>query len=436
MTSDPGAPDQSRTATVARASGAIVGQGIQALTSLLLQVAAAQLLGPADYGLYMIVVGLLITLSAVQGGLYDSAVVLERHDRSLHGTIVALQYTAVVVASAAATAIGLRWGLLDGTEALLLGLMVALWILEESGRRRLLADLRSWALVANDAMYATAALGTLGVLLAAGVGPSIAVFVVATCCGSLVAFLLAVAQLPKGTFRAAVAHVSAGRARAVLRFAAWRSAHELLRPLSMTLARVIVVATLSAAALGRLEAARLLVAPAQVLISGAGAFLLPFFARELSQPRDVLRHRLHLATAAMIGATAAVAVPALVLAEPLQELIVGDGYDVNRAAVAGWALFALAWAAGVPAGSLAIARRQARAIFWLRVVDNVVGLVLAAVLVSRFSATTVPFAMAAGASLGFALVWRLQATNHRTSEPEPSVAEGAMRTAPLAIGGR
>jgi hypothetical protein len=101
---------------------------------------------------------------------------------------------------------------------------------------------------------------------------------------------------------------------------------------------------------------------------------------------------------------------ATALAPWLSGPLTGDEVALDRVAVAGWGLFAMAFAVGIPAGTLVLARGRSSVVFRLRALDSGVGLLLAVPLV-LVSASLAPYGLAAGAALGAALLWgRARAT--------------------------
>ncbi|WP_324276047.1 hypothetical protein [Blastococcus brunescens] len=183
-------------------TGAVLGQGTQALAGLVLQVAAARYLGAAGLAAFALGYGLLVLATAVCSGLVgDSLTVLDRMDAriraGLHG------WTAAV--SALAGALGAGAALLSGAlpwwAGLLVGPAAAAFIVEDTLRRLLMASGRFWSLPAVDGASLLLALGTLVVAGATG-GLSLASFVVALLVGQTGAALVAWWRLPAGSGRA------------------------------------------------------------------------------------------------------------------------------------------------------------------------------------------------------------------------------------------
>src|SRR5690606_40764685 len=106
-------------------------------------------------------------------------------------------------------------------------------------------------------------------------------------------------------------------------FRTGRGAHARRCPLAMLSARVLVGALGSLAAVGLLEAGRLVVAWLQVVVNGAGSYLLPRFAAAEKNPERGRPRTTRLAVA-LTGGTLACGGLCAVLAGPLGELITGD----------------------------------------------------------------------------------------------------------------
>ncbi len=349
------------------ATGALAGQGTQALAGLVLQVLAARALGAVGLAVFSLVYGAIVLATAVCSGLVgDSLTVL---DRRAPGIRAGLHVSAVLVSGAAAVvgcALALLTAVVPPWAGLLLGLATAAFIVEDTLRRLLMAAGRFWSLPVVD----VTSLGlALAVLVAAGLsgGLTMATFVVALLVGqsgaALVAWLLLPpGERPRGPWRRP-------DLRAVASFGAYRAAAQTIRPALLTLFRLVVVAVAGAAAYGPLEAARVYTAPTLVLVAGMGSFLLPHFVALRSQGaaaglRSADRAALGLAVAvATIGVVAVLALPWL------GPLLTGGGYVVPGTAVAGWAAYAVAGAVLLPYAALASVHGGQRRVLALRALE-------------------------------------------------------------------
>jgi O-antigen/teichoic acid export membrane protein len=383
---------------------AVVAQVWQAVGSFGLQLAAAWILGAAGLGLMSLCLGVIVLATAVVSGMVgDTLVIRDRHDRRLRA---GLQFWTIVlgVGSALITSTVMAVsGLLTAPQAALFGAALLLFQLEELVRRVFMATMRFWNLVLIDS---SAVVTALLVVLASWLGgwTSIGSFLLALLVGQSVGLLVGVAMLP-GPERRLVSLRGAAIAD-VLGFGGWRGAQVAVPPLVLTLTRLLVTATVGIAALGQLEAARILVAPALLAVQGLGSYLLSSYVRDKSVGLPVLVKRAGRAAAGMIGAALLLG-GALVLAAPaVAPLIIGPDVRIDRLAVAGWAFYVAGSASCQPFASLAAAQGRPAAVFLCRSIDAVTALAVVAALLMPLAlgASVVPFALGAGLFLGGALV--------------------------------
>ncbi len=388
--------------TLNRASGAVVAQAAAAAASMALQVAASRTLGAAHYGTFTIVLAVVVLLAALEGGwVGDARTVLDRHDPVIRGALAAYQLSFAVLGACAAAAGALVFDLVGPWQALLVGALGGAWMLEDAGRRLFMARLEFWKLVVNDVVYLGVAGAALLVARAIGGELSLVSFVAAMAIGSSAAVAAARLQLPRAEFR--WGPVTAGGLREVAAFGMWRAAHAGIRPLTTVALRLMVVAVASRSALGRLEVARLLVAPVLIVVNGVGSFLLPSYARAERAGGD--GGPTGWVAVALTGAIAGYGLVAIALADQLAPLLTAGRFGVDRVAVGGWCLFAIAFAAGVPAGTWLLAGRQSGTVFRLRAIDSGVGIALALGLVLAVGISAAPYGLALGAALGAGLAW-------------------------------
>jgi hypothetical protein len=201
----------------------------------------------------------------------------------------------------------------------------------------------------------------------------------------------------------------------VASFAGWRSLHATLRPAALLVSRVLVANLVSLTAVGLLETGRLVVAPLQVIINGAGSFLLAGFAageRRGEQAGNLATRAAWLLTGCTVVGGAALSL----FAHPIGRLMTGQ--EVDPLLLLGWVAYLGAWAAGLPYVTEAVARKLSRGVFLIRLVDSVAGLalVLGALLMDA-PVTVVPWLMTVG---GLYSVWRLRSLALR-SRSRPAV---------------
>lgn len=403
-----------------RAAGAVVGQGTQALAGMVVQVAAARELGASDLAAFALVYGAMVMATAVCSGLVgDSLTVLDRHRPGIRAGLHV--WTALISTGAAAAGViaALVSGMVPVWAGLLLGAGCAMFIVEDTLRRMLMATGRFWSLPAVDSASLVLALGTL-VVVALRQELTLSAFIVALLVGqsgaALVAwFCLAPGERPRGPWR----RPAMG---AVAAFGAWQAAAQTIRPASLTLLRIIVVAVLGAAAYGPLEAARVYTAPTLVLVAGLGSFLLPHFVGLRDQPAaTTLRVADRAALACALG-VGAIAGAALVLQPWLGPLLTGGHYAMPALAVAGWAVYAVAGAAYLPYAGLALVHGAQRRVLALRALEFASLVVVLLLVLLHVGAAWAPLALALGPGLA-AVVVRQSVVLPMTRPDAPGLAE-------------
>ena len=387
---------------VAKAAAPVLSQGITAGASLVLQILAARALGLAEFGAFALLLALLVTASGLYtGGVGDALAVLDRHHPATRAGIAAsaLACWALCLAVAIGTALVVGEG--EPWIAVVFAGMVVLRLVAETARRLLMARLEFWRLVVNDTAHLVATLVAVGFFAATGPITLLALLA-SMAIGAGAAVLTGILQLPAEELR----RLRPGRAGLahVMSFAAWRSLQAALRPAALLASRVLVSLFLSLAAVGALEAGRLVVAPLQVVINGAGGFLLSdFVAKERHSPARAYGQARRAARLLLLG-TGIGGVALALLSEPLGQLLTGG--EVDPLLVLGWVVYLMSWAAGLPYVTEAVARRKAREVFLIRLVDSVLGLALvAAVVVWWDGVAVVPWLMACGGAYS---AWRVR----------------------------
>ncbi len=385
------------------ALGAVVAQIWQAAGSFAIQILAAHLLGAAGLGTMSLCLGVIVLTAAVASGVVgDSFTILDRASVPIRG---GLQVWTIVLAVGAPllTGVGLAaFGLLTPSVAMVFAVASALFLVEELLRRVLMATLRFWRLVIVDTTSLAITLGTLAA--SSGSGVTIRSFLVAVAAGQLGGCVVAVGLVPRN--ERWLAPMNSANLRAAWRLGSWRGAQVAINPAALTGLRVIVTSTVGLAALGTIEAARIFVAPATLVVQGLGSYLLASYARDRSQPLGALMHRATRASTALalgalaIGSLAAVAVPYA------GHLVSGSRFVIPGSAVLAWAGYAAAVATVQPFASLAAARGAHRAVFTVRLGDTVLGLSLlwCVMQVLHWPAEVAPLALAIGLLAGGMLI--------------------------------
>ncbi|WP_341953222.1 hypothetical protein [Salinibacterium sp. TMP30] len=385
------------------ALGAIGSQGMQALSSFTIQVIVARTLGFDGLGAFAIAYGVMVLVAGVASGMVgDSLVVLERRERSIRSALQQYAVGIAALAAIASAAVGWASGLLDAATALVFGVAVALFALEEIMRRLLMAGFGFWRVMMIDFAAFCVALVVIGIATLTG-SLSLLVFLGAIAIGQLAAIALGIALLPAEE-RFFVGFTRVGLV-AVFQYGSWRSGQQFLRPAMLTVVRTLVTLLASLAATGLLEAGRVYVAPATLAVSGLSSYLFISFANDKKKPlREKLR-RADRSVLALVGFTVLVGT-VLVAALPWAgALLFGTAPDLF--AVVGWIAYTASIAAVTPYGALAaVAGRQA-AVFTVRAIDTVVAVGFVwTVLAAGGGVQWVPAALA-GASIlgGLAIRW-------------------------------
>lgn len=381
-----------------RAVGAVAGQLTLALESFLLQLVAARTLGAEQFGVFALLFGSVVMATAISSGLVgDSLTVLDRHDPVLRSALARTAAGVLLVAGLAAA--GGAWAVgLGPAVAAALAVATVAFLAADLGRRLLMATLRFWPLVLVDGLGLAAAMGAVGAAAALG-SVGLADLLLAMGVGQGVACAGALACVPSAE-RSRPAHHPGGVDR-VLGYGGWRAAQQLVRPTLLNATRWLVLVAAGAAAVGQLEAARLLVAPALLLVQGVGSYLFATYAADRADGVAPLLRRADVAATALLGG--AVAVTALVaLALPLLGRVLVPGYDLSTLAILGWGVYAASCAAVLPYGSLAAVRGRQAAVLGVRVVDGLVSLaaVAAALLLLGAPVAAAPWILAGGSFLG------------------------------------
>lgn len=399
MSRDTVAPAPPATAAGGRSRvvAAVVAQATQAAGGLVLSVAAARLLGASGLAVFALVYGTIVLATALSSGLVgDSLVVLDRSDPAVRAGLARWALAVTLGAGAVAVPVAVIAGL-PGTAVLACAAATTAYMLQDLGRRALMAVRRFWALVVVDAagIAVTLALVVAGAVLGE---PDLALVLGALAAGQLVSVAVAVAVLRRSLRR--WLPVRDGDLGQVWRFGSWQAAGQAVRPTTLTIMRILVVLAVGAAAYGPLEAARVYTAPLIVLITGVNSFLLPHYVGRRDRPVGEnlrLADRTVVVLAALCLALGGLAVLALPVGGPL---ITGGGFDVPAWAVLGWSAYAAAGAALLPYAGLAATLRQQRRLLLLRSLE-VPGLLVVAlvVLVLPERPDLVPFAMAVGPAL-------------------------------------
>lgn len=399
-------------------SGAVTAPFAQALSSLVIQVVALRELGAEGFGVYALLYGGLVLLTALQSGLVgDSLTVLDRHDSSLRAGLVLMAVGTTLASALVGAVIAVGAGLLGPVDAAIFALGVVVFLVENLLRRILMATMHFWRTVMVDVAVLLGTVAPLAVALAADhaivLGDVLWVLVISQTVGLLVGFTLLdrserrLGELRKPYFGA------------IARFGGWRAAQQGIRPGSLMVFRVIVVMMASTALFGELEAARIYTSPAMLIVSGVATYYLASYAGQKNRSLDSMLRRADLGVVFLVLTVAIAGLVAFCLM-PLGGPLVTDGaFDLSPIAVAGWLLYAGISAMGVPYGSLASVRGDHAFVVWVRTVEVVLSLVLVAAMLTTLGGDvdSSPFGLCIGAAGGVWVIRRRLAAQVSAGRP-------------------
>ncbi|MET4059033.1 hypothetical protein ABIB35_000562 [Arthrobacter sp. UYP6] len=385
------------TASYRTAAGAVAAQSSQALGAFLIMAVAARSLDLGSLGLLSVLYGLLVLSAATTSGFVgDSLTVLDRRSRSLRAGMQLWLIVLCLTCAGIVPSVVWIMDLATAPQALLLGLAVAAYLLEDVLRRLLMACMLFRRIVVMDLSVIVA---SLVVLLIADQSGELRVtsFLAAIATGQTAGAAVGIVMIPP-TERTFVS-LRGAQWRAVAAYGTWRAAQQSLRPALLTAMRSAVVLLVTFEASGALELARVYSAPAMLVVTGISSYLFASFARSRTVSLAQLLQRADRGVFALLSITAActgVAVLALPAAGPL---VLGSLPELS--AVAGWLLYTAAVSAATPYGVLAAVRCSPARIFLIRLMDTAVSLgsVLTVVLLTG-NALLAPLAAASGAALG------------------------------------
>jgi hypothetical protein len=160
-----------------------------------------------------------------------------------------------------------------------------------------------------------------------------------------------------------------------------------------------------AATLGELEATRVYTAPAMLVVSGLGGYLLASYASAREPLRKSLR-RADIGAISLFLLVLAMGLVALVLVPWTGDLVTGGDFPLSRVAVFGWALYAACTGLQLPYGGLAAVRELQVEGFMLRLMEATgsIAAVAGLLFVTQASVEVVPYVLSVGAVItGFAV---------------------------------
>jgi O-antigen/teichoic acid export membrane protein len=393
-----GGDDGEREARVKRSAiGAVGAQGAQALASFTLQVLVARTLGLDGLGTFAIIYGVMVLVAAIATGFVgDSLVVLPRREPPVRSALQQFSLGFAVLGGVAAGLVAAASGLVLWSQAWVVAVAVALFCLEELMRRLLMANVAFWRVAAIDLVAFAGSLAVIGAVAALGT-LTLESFLLAISAGQVAAIGLGIMLLPRSD-RFVVGMMRGGH-RAVTGYGSWRASQQLLRPALLTAVRTIVTIMLGLTATGLLEAARVFVAPAMLVVSGLTSFLFVRYAQDPGAKLSIQLPRADRTVGALLLITVLLG-GILVAALPLfGELLFGTAPPL--AAVLGWLAYTASVSAVTPYGALAAVRGRQALVFAIRAGDTILSVAgVAALFLLDGPLEAVPLVLAAGSILG------------------------------------
>lgn len=398
---------------------ALAAQVTLAASSLVLQLFAARELGAAGLGQYALLFGAIVMATAVSTGLIgDTLTVLDRHEAGVRAALLRLSLG--TVAAAATTGLVVVTSVTDlplQTACAFAGAMAA-FLVADLLRRLMMATLRFGRLVVVDGLGLVASIAALAA--SSGTGQlQVHDFVVALMVGQLTACSVAWLLLPAAErLPASGTPVFAP----VLGFGIWRAGQQFVRPTALNAARWLVLVSAGHAAVGELEAARVFVAPALLLVQGIGSYLFASYAADRDLPLPRLLARADRAAAVMLLVAAVTGAAAAAGVGVLGPLLTGGSFQLETLAVLGWTAYAASCAAVLPYGSLAAVRGHQAQVLVVRVLDSSLSLAVVAValLLLGAAAWSMPWLLCVGSFVGGWWCRRVVRTPTRTPRTRAS----------------
>lgn len=415
-----------------RITGAISGQLSQAVGSFVLQLIAARSLGASGLGTFALLYSVIVMSTALSNGLVgDSLMVLDRGERPVRAALQNWCLLTSVGAGVVGAVCCALAGMVSWTQGALFALATATFIIESILRRLLMAVMRFWYLVVVDAVSAAASLAVLAAWHA--VRPlTLDAMLIAWVAGQVLATVAAVLCLPPEERRFASWRPSA--MRHVATFGMWRAAQQSLRPSMLTAARFLITIAAGREVYGQLEAARVYMAPALLVIQGLGSYLFSSYAMRRNARWTRLIGRADRASTAMLVFALAMGALAALVSPWAGRFVTGPGFSMVPLAVFGWAAYAASTAAVTPFANLAAVRGRQQVVMVLRTADSVFSLALLALVVNVLAVDVSwsPYVLAVGSLIDGAVIrWlvllplRREEQRQEREQPAPDTVTNA-----------
>lgn len=340
----------------------LIGQAANALANVAVSIAAARSLEPTNYGRFVLIYGLIILATSLQTAFVGDYIVVTGPDRI---NVNALMFWQHLLSAACGIGAALASGLVtQSTEPwtmICVAAATALWLHEEYGRRTLMASGRFLAQALNDAVYGTASISFI-VVFAHLDTLNLATCVLSIAAGSFCAVLVAHLQLAPTVRLTRIGKPTPEGIWAVAKYGSWRSAQAGLGSLAQFLLRLIISSALGLAAVGTVEAARILVSPLATLFAGLSNVLLLAYARAERDGRRVRRGTATQLVVSLAMLTLLYGALLVTFATPLSTLLFGTHLVADQLSVVSWLVVAFTAMAVQPVLIKAmIGRAQSRA---------------------------------------------------------------------------
>lgn len=372
----------------------MAGQISGAFGSFVLQVVAARALGAAGLGTYALAFSVMVLCGAISNGLVgDSLVVLERSRPTIRA---ALESWSLVVGLASGFGAGVAFLVLNVTDragAAALCWATAIYMFRTIIRRWLMAVMRFWHLVVGDLISLMVSLAII-VSFDQVARLDVTALIFALGCGQAVGCLVNYWRLPRE--ERYLGPLWPAELGAVFRYGGIRAVQQLVRPATLTASRSFATISAGQASYGQLEAARIYMAPAMLMVEGLGSYLFSSYANRANARGTQLLHSADRSAAAMGATTLALGAAATAVAPWASRLITGSNFDLEALAIFGWSVVAATAAATTAYGNLAAVRGgQGRVLRGTVVTDAVALVVIWVVVVSaRAPLWTIPYLLA------------------------------------------
>lgn len=389
----------------------LAAQGAASLSNIAISLLVAKSLGASELGRFSLLFAVLTLATAMQSGwVGDGLAVLGPASEA------AARWWQHVLTAAATLVTGLFVALTGrfswGEVVTYLALAVT-WLYEEYARRWFMAHQKFLAQGMNDLVYFVVAFASAWILDVT-VGWKLQSILIAMVVGALSATLVGQAVIPRDA-RVWRSFGTKTDVAAFRRYGMWRSAQAGTGALGTVGTRTIIAGEMSLRALGDVELARNMVAPAMTLLGGLANVLLPVVSADARERKSSQLGRM----------TAAITIGVAVYGAFLlwqTNWIVGllgshSEFRITRLLIVGWLMLAMVIASTQAISVRAIVVLPSRVVFIFRTAGTLVGLVLVAVAGVWGSKEAVPFAGAAGALISAGLLRARLSKVDRSTEP-------------------